>query len=201
MLIALFIATLSVSIEALLFRGLLEIGQSLDMVGQRIGAVTALFIFLIGLLLLEFPIASIGMRMARRLEVRLRIAFLEKIPHLSDHYFHSRLTSDMTQRAYELRQLRTLPSLGTNFIRLIFQILLTVTGVILLNPGNVHIAILATIFAVGISFITQPVMTVPNDFSPRIFALRSFIPSGSTAPTGAKATLSPTSKFEAPHTT
>jgi ABC-type bacteriocin/lantibiotic exporter with double-glycine peptidase domain len=159
LIIALFIATLSVSIEALLFRGLLEIGQSLDMVGQRIGAVTALFIFLIGLLLLEFPIASIGMRMARRLEVRLRVAFLEKIPRLSDHYFHSRLTSDMTQRAYELRQLRTLPSLGTNFIRLIFQILLTVTGVILLNPGNVHIAILATIFAVGISFITQPVLT------------------------------------------
>ena len=159
LIVALLIATFSVSIEALLFRGLLEIGHSLDMVGQRIGAVTALFVFLIGLLLLEFPIASISMRMARRLEVRLRVAFLEKIPRLSDHYFHSRLTSDMTQRAYELRQLRTLPSLGTSFIRLIFQILLTVTGVIILSPGNVYIALLATIFAVGISLLTQPVLT------------------------------------------
>ncbi|RKZ52129.1 MAG: ABC transporter permease, partial [Candidatus Parabeggiatoa sp. nov. 3] len=103
--IALFVATLSVSIEALLFRGLLEIGQSLELVGQRIGAAAALLIFLTGALLLEFPISSIMMRVSRRLESRLRVAFLEKIPRLGDRYFHSRLTSDMTQRAHELRQL------------------------------------------------------------------------------------------------
>jgi len=54
-------------------------------------------------LLLEFPISAIVLRMGRRLETRLRIAFLEKIPHLNDRYFHSRLTSDMTQRAHDLR--------------------------------------------------------------------------------------------------
>ncbi|HEC83628.1 MAG: ABC transporter permease [Candidatus Parabeggiatoa sp. nov. 1] len=156
--IALLIATLSVSIEALLFRGLLEIGQSLDMVGQRIGAVAALFIFLFGMLLLEFPITATLMRMARRLEVRLRVAFLEKIPRLGDRYFHSRLTSDMTQRAHELRQLRSLPGLGVSFLRLFFQIILTSAGVILLNPGSAPIAVLATIFAVGMTFATQPIL-------------------------------------------
>ncbi|EDN72373.1 membrane protein [Beggiatoa sp. SS] len=60
--IALFVATLSVSIEALLFRGLLEIGQSLELVGQRIGAVTPILFFLTGALLLEFPLSSIMMR-------------------------------------------------------------------------------------------------------------------------------------------
>jgi ATP-binding cassette subfamily B protein len=159
LIIALFVATLNVSIETLLFRGLLEIGQSLDLISQRIGAVTALLLFLIGMLVLEFPLASISKRMSRRLETRLRVAFLEKIPRLGDHYFHSRLTSDMTQRAHELRQLRGLPTLGISFIRLLFQILLTVVGVIILNPGNVYIAILATIFAVGISFVTQPILT------------------------------------------
>ena len=53
----------------------------------------------------------------RRFETRLRIAFLEKIPRLSDRYFHSRLTSDMTMRAHELRQLRTLPDLGFQVLR------------------------------------------------------------------------------------
>jgi ABC-type bacteriocin/lantibiotic exporter with double-glycine peptidase domain len=158
LLVALFVATLSVSIEALLFRGLLEIGQSLELVSQRIGAVAALFIFLIGALLLEFPISSIMMRVSRRLESRLRVAFLEKIPRLGDRYFHSRLTSDMTQRAHELRQLRSLPSIGISFIRLLFQILLTAAGVILLSPGSTFIAILATIFAVGMSIISQPLL-------------------------------------------
>ncbi|MEK8020185.1 MAG: cysteine peptidase family C39 domain-containing protein [Candidatus Parabeggiatoa sp.] len=156
--IALFVATLSVSIEALLFRGLLEIGQSLELVGQRIGAVAAILFFLTGALLLEFPLSSIMMRVSRRLENRLRVAFLEKIPRLGDRYFHSRLTSDMTQRAHELRQLRALPSIGMSFIRLLFQIILTAAGVILLNPGSTLIAILATFFAVGMSIISQPLL-------------------------------------------
>lgn len=156
--VALFMATLGVSIEALLFRGLLDIGQNLEMIGQRIFAVAALFIFLFGLLLLEFPIASTILRVGRRLEIRLRVAFLEKIPRLSDRYFHSRLTSDMTQRAHEMRQLRGLPSLGVGFTRLIFQLILTAAGVILLNPGGTYIAILATIFSVGMTFATQPLL-------------------------------------------
>ena len=158
LIIALLIATVGVSIEALLFRGLLDIGQSLGEVGQRLEVMIAIVIFLISLLLLEYPIASMMLRMGRRLEISLRMAFLEKIPRLGDRYFHSRLTSDMTHRAHDLRLLRTLPILGVQFLRLSFQIMLTAIGVILLNPDSAFLAIFATMFAIGMSFITQPIL-------------------------------------------
>ena len=97
--LAVFLSTLSVTIEALLFQGMLQIGQAFTLVSQRILAVLVVFAFLLAPLLLEFPIGSTLMRMGRRLETRLRIAFLEKVPRLGDRYFRSRLASDMTQRA------------------------------------------------------------------------------------------------------
>jgi ATP-binding cassette subfamily B protein len=96
--------------------------------------------------------------MGRRLETRLRIAYLEKIPRLNDRYFHSRLTSDMTQRAHDLRSLRGLPSLAVNLLRVVFQLILTTLGVIWLDPISAPIAILATIFFISISFLTRPLL-------------------------------------------
>jgi ABC-type bacteriocin/lantibiotic exporter with double-glycine peptidase domain len=155
---ALLLASLSVLIQALLLRGILDIGRDLGMVGQRIGVAGGLFAFFVVVLLLELPIADTALRIGRRFEARLRIAFLEKIPRLSDRYFHSRLTSDMTQRAHDLRLLGTLPSLGVTFVRLSFQIILTAVGVIWLDPISAPLALLATAFAVGLSFITQPLL-------------------------------------------
>ena len=157
--LALLLAAIGVLIEALLLRGILDVGRSLSMVGQRIGMAAGLFLFFVAVMLLEIPIASTAMRMGRRFETRLRVAFLEKIPRLSDRYFHSRLTSDMTQRAHDLRQLYELPNLGISFLRLSFQIVLTAMGVIWLNPISAPLALLATAFAVGMSFATQPLLT------------------------------------------
>lgn len=156
--LALGIAAAGMIIEVLIFRGLLDIGSVLQPMGQRLGAAAALFIFSFGLLLLEIPSVSVFLRIGRRLETRLRIAFLEKIPKLGDRYFHSRLTSDMTMRAHELRGLGDLPILGVRFISLAFQIILTAAGVVFFIPHSSWIAILATIFAVGVSFAAQPVV-------------------------------------------
>lgn len=156
---ALLLASLSVLIQALLLRGMLDIGRDLGLIGQRIGVAGGLFVFFVALLLLELPIADTTLRVGRRFEARLRIAFLEKIPRLSDRYFHSRLTSDMTQRAHDLRQLGTLPSLGVTAVRLGFQIVLTAVGVIWIDPISAPLALLATAFAVGLSFVTQPLLT------------------------------------------
>ncbi len=156
--LALVLASGSIIIEALLLRGILDVGLSLELVSQRIGAIVALFAFVITLFLLELPIAATVLRFGRRLETRLRIAFLEKIPRLGAHYFHSRLTSDMTQRAHDLRQLRTLPNLGVTFLRLSFQIILTAASIIWLEPNSAPLAILATIVAIGLSFATQPIL-------------------------------------------
>jgi ATP-binding cassette subfamily B protein len=156
--VALFMATLGVTIEALLFQGIVQIGQSLSLVSQRILAVIALLAFVLVPFLLEFPISATVTRMGRRLETRLRIAFLEKVPRLGDRYFRSRLTSDMTQRAHDLRQLRMLPGLGMNLLRTGFQLILTTLGVIWLDPISAPLAILGTIFFVALSFLTRPLL-------------------------------------------
>lgn len=157
-LLALFLSTFSVTIEAMLFNSLFAISQRLNFVSQRVGTIAVLFLFLGIAFLLEFPLANMQLRMGRRLETRLRIRFLEKIPKLGDRYFHSRLTSDMTQRAHELRQLRTLPGITIMWLRLGFQIVLTAVGVIWLNPGGVSLALLATAYAIGSAFVIQPVI-------------------------------------------
>jgi len=156
--IALAMGAVGVMIEALLFRGLLDLGLTLNLLPQRVITVAILFIFLLGLFLLEWPIANMVARFGRRLESRLRIKFFEKIPRLGDRYFHSRLTSDMAQRAHELRQVRLLPQLGISWLRLVFEILFTALGVMWLNPSAGLLALMAIFFAVGFSIITQPLL-------------------------------------------
>ena len=150
------LATISVLVEALLLQGILQVGQNLGMVWQRLWAVIFLLAFILAPLLLEFPISTAVARLGRRLETRLRIALLEKIPRLGDRYFHSRLTSDMTQRAHDLRQLRSLPGLAVALLRTAIQLLLTMLGVIWLDPISAPLAILGTVFFIGLSFLTRP---------------------------------------------
>jgi ABC-type bacteriocin/lantibiotic exporter with double-glycine peptidase domain len=156
--LALFMATVGIFLEALLFQGMIRIGQSLSLVSQRLLAGVAVLVIVLAPFLLEFPISATILRMGRRLETRLRIAFLEKIPRLGDRYFRSRLASDMTQRAHDLRQLRTLPSLGVGLLRTGFQLILTTLGVIWLDPISAPFAILGTAFFVGLSILTRPIL-------------------------------------------
>jgi ATP-binding cassette subfamily B protein len=158
LILAIFLATLSVTIEALLFQGMLQIGQAFSLVSQRILAVLVVFAFLLAPLLLEFPISSTLLRMGRRLEARLRIAYLEKVPRLGDRYFRSRLASDMTQRAHDLRQLRSLPNLGMGLLRTTFQLILTTLGVIWLDPISAPLAIMGAIFFAALSFLSRPLL-------------------------------------------
>jgi ABC-type siderophore export system fused ATPase/permease subunit len=93
--IALFIAALGVLIEAILLQGVMRLGTNLIEPGFRWVAIVILFTLVLLLFAIELPITTIEQRIGRRLETRLRIMLLEKIPRLSDRYFHSRLTSDM----------------------------------------------------------------------------------------------------------
>jgi ATP-binding cassette subfamily B protein len=155
---SLFLATVGVLVEALLFQGIIQIGQNLTLASQKIAASIVLLIFILALLLLEAPISATVLRIGRRLEARLRIAFLEKIPRLGDRYFRSRLTSDMTQRAYDLRALRSLPGLAVSVLRTSFQLILTMIGVIWIDPPSAPLAITGTVFFVALSFLSRPLL-------------------------------------------
>ncbi len=158
LLVALFFAALGVTLEALLLRGLIDLGNELDWVGQHIELLVLVISFTVLLLLLEVPIEANSLRLGRRLESRLRMAFLAKIPRLNDRYFASRLVSDMTQRAHDLRQLCMLPEYGTRFLRVGFQLLLTMIGVIWIAAGSPLLVILALLTAFGFAVLTQPLL-------------------------------------------
>src|SRR5262249_1813520 len=77
------------------------------------------------LLLLELGVAGGLARLGRRLEVRLRAAFLDKLPRLHDRYFQSRPVSDMAERSHALHQIRLLPPLVGRFVRATLALTLT----------------------------------------------------------------------------
>ena len=94
-----------------------------------------------GVLALEWPVAA-GLRGAgRRLEERLRRAFLRKIPRLGDRYFQSRLVSDMAERAHRAQRVRALPALGGQLVRVALEIIVTATALAWLHPSSAPLAL------------------------------------------------------------
>jgi ATP-binding cassette subfamily B protein len=156
---ALGLATLGVLVEAILFRSLLDMPREFGLSGQRLGVMAALLIFLTALMLLELPITAGILRIGRHLEARLRTTFLEKIPKLGDRYFHSRLTSDMAERSHSTHRIRLLPGLGGQFLRSLFELVVTVAGIIWLDRALAVPALIAASLAVALPLVVQPVLS------------------------------------------
>ena len=173
--VALCITTLGVTIEAFLLQGVrrpsallrTSPGSNLPEPGSRWFAIAALSVFVPLLFALELPLTTIELRIGRRLETRLRILLLEKIPRLSDRYFHSRRASDMTMRAHGLRSLRSLPTLPVNVLRLGFPLLLAAAGVIILDPASAPWAIA---FALVFSAVAYFSNVIQREREMRLFA-------------------------------
>jgi len=155
---ALFLATVGVMVQALLFRSLLDMAQEFGLTGQRLAAMGTLLVFVAALLLLEFPMTSGLLRMGRQLESRLRIAFLKKIPRLGDRYFHSRLNSDMAERSHSIHRIRLLPDLGGELLRSTFELILTAGGIIWLDPASAPCALVAAALALFLPLLAQPML-------------------------------------------
>lgn len=155
LLAALAVAAGAVMIEALLFRGIFDLGRELGVSGQRLAAIAAALVFLAALLLLEFPIVSSALAMGRRLEVRLRLEFLRKIPRLGDRYFQSRLRSDMTQRSHSIFRVRRVPEMAAQLTRNVFELLLTTAGIIWIDPAAALPALLSAAAALLLPLAVQ----------------------------------------------
>lgn len=155
LLLALLLAAGSLVVEAMLFRGLFDISALLGAGPQRLGIIGAILFFIVALLLVRIQIIGTALRLGRGLETRLRLAFLAKIPRLNDRYFQSRLMSDMAERSHSVHQLRQLPMLGTNLIQQTFTLILTVFGIIWLDPASAPLAIFSGLAAVGLPLLAQ----------------------------------------------
>jgi len=127
-------------------------------VPQRLGAVGALLGLLALLLGLELVGTAGILRMGRRLEARLRMAFLGRIPQLDDAYFQSRPTSDTAQRGHSLHQLRLLPRYAGQLMQSTFTLVLTALGIVWLDPGAALPASLAVLAALGLPLAGQALL-------------------------------------------
>ncbi len=150
------LAAIGVTLEAVVLRGILDVGAQLTLPAQRTTALTLFLSFALLMLILEFLLTDSVQRMGRHLDTRLRVAFLSKIPKLGDRYFQSRLISDMTMRAHELALVRQFPALGVRFLRVGFQLILTTIGVAILIPEMTGIVLAVLAVAIAPGLLLQP---------------------------------------------
>lgn len=155
---AIAIATGATVLEALLFRGLLDIGSVLNLPSQRLTAALALIGFVGLLLAFRIPVISESLRMGRRLEIRLRMLLLRKLPHLTDRYFQSRPISDMADRSHSVHLARLVPALGIHFVQTLFELVLTFIGITMINPESLLPAFALTAFAIIVPALMQPLV-------------------------------------------
>lgn len=155
---ALTIAAAAVLLETLLFRGIFDIVWELKLSSQRLWAVVGLMTFVSLLLLIEIPIAMESLRFGRHLETRLRMALLRKMPKLTDRYFQSRPVSDMAERSHSIALTRSVPSLGIQFVQTLWDIIFTLTGIILIAPASSGLAFIITGLAIILPLLAQPLL-------------------------------------------
>ena len=152
------LAAAGVTIEALLLRGLVQAGDQLFGLQQGPTALVVILVFGLLLILIDFTLADALSRMGRHLDLRLRMAFLAKIPRLSDRYFQSRLISDMTLRAHELAAIKELPQLAVQLWQLTVQVTLTTAGVIYFVPTMAPLALFVMALALLPALLARPVL-------------------------------------------
>jgi ATP-binding cassette subfamily B protein len=146
----LLLAALGVIFEAVLLRGVLGLGHDLGLVPQRLAGAGYLLLFAFALLWLELQVTDALFRLGRRLETRLRIAVLERIPRLPDQYFRSRPVSDMAERSHAVHQLERLPPLAGQLLRAVFTLFATACAIAWLFPEGIFIVVMAVFFAIGL---------------------------------------------------
>jgi ABC-type bacteriocin/lantibiotic exporter with double-glycine peptidase domain len=153
---AMVIAAAVVTIELLLFRGLFDITTLLTLPSQRLGAMVGLLALVAMIMLVEVPIASETMRLGRHLEVRLRMALLEKLPHLSDRYFQSRPVSDMADRSHSIQMMRIVPGIGLHLVQVVCDLCFTLLGIMLIDPEVLGWAAVIVLTALILPLLVQP---------------------------------------------
>lgn len=145
-------------VETLLFRGAFDISQRLAIFEQRIFGALALLVLLVALSLIEWPVARGLWNAGRNLELRLRRAFLHKLPRLGDRYFQSRPISNMAESSHLLHWVRLLPGQGGQVVRCLCELTATVTGVVWLHPPSAPLVLPLAFLMVALPLFCQPLL-------------------------------------------
>lgn len=119
--------------QAILFRSLAELSLRLETLEQRLWTIGLLVAFTLTLLGLKWFSHSAVLKMGHRLDGRLRLAVLERIPRLSNAYFQQISPGDMIERIHQVRSVRKLPFYASELLYVAVQFLMTIVGLFLLD--------------------------------------------------------------------
>jgi ABC-type multidrug transport system fused ATPase/permease subunit len=123
-------------VQALMLRALLDLGRDLGTAKQRALGMLVLAVVALVLLLIQVPVSLGLLGVGRRLEVRLRKAYFEKLPKTEDRFFQSRLASDMASRCHAIQSMRTLPTLVAQGIMITLEALTTAGALVWVAPAE-----------------------------------------------------------------
>jgi ABC-type bacteriocin/lantibiotic exporter with double-glycine peptidase domain len=130
------LATAGKVAQAVMLRAVLELGRDLVTVKQRFLGMLLMATFALVLTLIQIPVSVGLLGIGRRLEIRLRKAYLESLPRIEDRYFQSRLASDMASRCHAMQGMRTLPTVMGQFVTTSLELLATAGALIWAAPNQ-----------------------------------------------------------------
>lgn len=92
-------------------RSIRYVNRKLGLLHERMGICAGLLSLIAILCLLDVVLGSDFFRLRRVLDCVFRRRFMAKLPRLTDRWFQSPLLSDTAMRAYQVQQLRMLPTI------------------------------------------------------------------------------------------
>lgn len=149
---------LALLVQVALFRGLIDLAQTLALPGQRLAALAMLCLLLLLAGLMELGLAARALGQGRRLEIRLRQAVLLMLPRLKDRYFQSRPITDMADRSHNIQAVRGLPLLATQAVQAVCELLLTLLAIAVIAPGSIGWALALALLGLGLPALVQPAL-------------------------------------------
>jgi ABC-type bacteriocin/lantibiotic exporter with double-glycine peptidase domain len=160
--VGLLFATFGRVLQALLLRAVLDLGRDLSTFEQRAAGVGVLAAVALTLLLIQIPISLGLLGIGRRLEVRLRKAYFEKLPQMEDRYFQSRLASDMASRTHNIQAMRSLPLVLAQGITVSLEVLSITAALIWAAPDAWRIVVALCGVTLCIPLLAQRLLFEPD---------------------------------------
>lgn len=145
-------------LEALLFRGLMDLGDKLNRLQTLIFVLAVPFLGLC-LTLIEFFQTRARVNLGGKLETLLRTEFMRKIPRLGEGYLNRHSQADLADRCHAVSDVRHLPASFTRILQNAVGIPLTTAALIWLDPSVTPVALLGVAAILLGPYFMEPVLS------------------------------------------
>jgi ATP-binding cassette subfamily B protein len=159
---ALLFAAAAVVLQALLLRSAMTLGVLFPAPQQHMLLIGSLVLFVLLLLLIEWHINDTVARIGRRLDARLRMAVLQRLPALSTPLLQRHTTADQMERIHAARDLHNVPEFGTRLLRTGLLLLCTLLGIAWIDALSALFGVLIVSSTLGVFWASVSLLATLN---------------------------------------